>query len=236
MARPWMKVDTGIVHDRKTRATATALNITPHLFVGHLLALWGWAVTFAEDGDLSHFSDAELSSAAGWCKKQSLIAALRDHGWIDPDGTLHEWGTWGGALAVERARDRRRKAGNSLEVPGEIPGKDDGKSAGIPPRFPTQSKSKSKRERNQKAFDQFWDCYPRKVGKPKAQSAYDAAVAAGADPDAILAGCIAYRDDPNRDPRYTAHPTTWLHREGWNDERIPAGGPIIPPFNPEDYA
>lgn len=31
-----------------------------------------------------------------------------------------------------------------------------------------------------------------------------------------------YRDDPNRDDGYTAHPTTWLNRDGWDDDPLPA--------------
>jgi hypothetical protein len=72
-------------------------------------------------------------------------------------------------------------------------------------------------------FDTFYDeAYPRKVGRPKAFIAFKAAVKRGVEPGLILLGAYRFRDDPNRDDAYTPHPTTWLHREGWNDGPLPA--------------
>lgn len=88
------------------------------------------------------------------------------------------------------------------------------------------------------AFDAFWTAYPRKVGKPNARRAFDSAMAR-APAETITAGAERYRDDPNRDRAYTAHPTTWLNRDGWDDEALPdrprANAPYEPP-NPADAA
>lgn len=73
---------------------------------------------------------------------------------------------------------------------------------------------------NPGGFDRFWDAYPRKVGKPKAKDAFTRA-ARTTDPELIIQGAISYRDDPNRQQQFTAHPTTWLNREGWNDDPLP---------------
>jgi hypothetical protein len=70
------------------------------------------------------------------------------------------------------------------------------------------------------AFDAFWRQYPRKVGKRKAEAAFIAALKR-ATSEALVAGAIRYAHDPNRDPGYTAHPTTWLNRDGWLDEPEP---------------
>lgn len=89
-------------------------------------------------------------------------------------------------------------------------------------------------------FDHFWSIYPRKVGKPKAREAWKRAIKR-ADPSAIVAGAKRYRDDPNRDDAYTAHPTTWLNRDGWEDPplpvpRDPRGLPPTPkPTTAADY-
>jgi hypothetical protein len=69
-------------------------------------------------------------------------------------------------------------------------------------------------------FAAFWAAYPLKVGKRKAEPAFTRA-AKRADPAAIIAAAIAYRNDPNREQAYTAHPTTWLNRDGWDDDPIP---------------
>lgn len=71
-------------------------------------------------------------------------------------------------------------------------------------------------------FDQFWLAYPRKVGKPKAQLAYASALRrlTGPDPPAeIMGGLMAHLDGwAETDPDLIPHPTTWLNRDGWNDD------------------
>jgi len=70
-------------------------------------------------------------------------------------------------------------------------------------------------------FAEFWQTYPRKAGKPPAQRAFDRAVKRAA-PEAIIAAARRYRDDPNREPQFTAFPATWLNRDGWEDPPLPS--------------
>lgn len=73
-----------------------------------------------------------------------------------------------------------------------------------------------------KSFDAFWLAYPNKVGKPKALDAYRRATSR-ASPEEILRGLS--RIAPNwTDPKFIPHPTTWLNRDGWNDQ-IPEAPP-----------
>lgn len=72
-------------------------------------------------------------------------------------------------------------------------------------------------------FDDFWTVVPNKVGKGQARPAWKRAVAK-AEPEVIIAGMVRYRDDPNRDASFTAHPTTWLNGERWNDPPLPPRG------------
>jgi hypothetical protein len=66
-------------------------------------------------------------------------------------------------------------------------------------------------------FEKFWTAYPRHVGKPKAKQAFQAAIVKTTI-DAILAA-LKWQCEQWTDPQYIPHPTTWLNREGWNDER-----------------
>jgi hypothetical protein len=68
-----------------------------------------------------------------------------------------------------------------------------------------------------RAFEAFWDAYPRKVGKKAASAAFDKA-RKQTSLQAICQGAARYRDDPNREDAYTAHPTTWLNEGRWDDE------------------
>lgn len=73
----------------------------------------------------------------------------------------------------------------------------------------------------EKTFDQFWSAYPRKNGKASARKAWAKAVAK-ADPDHIINAALSFSADPNRVETYTAHPSTWLNDERWDDEPLPA--------------
>jgi SOS-response transcriptional repressor LexA len=72
-------------------------------------------------------------------------------------------------------------------------------------------------------FDEFWDVYPRRVGKVAAEKAFRKS-ADRVDPLEIIAGARRYAEDPNREPEFTAHPTSWLNAGRWDDELIPAKG------------
>jgi hypothetical protein len=75
-------------------------------------------------------------------------------------------------------------------------------------------------------FDEFWAVYPRKVAKLAAQKAYDKAIEAGASAAALIAGAKRYAiEREGQDPRYSKHPSTWLHAGCWQDE--PIGAPVI---------
>ena len=75
-------------------------------------------------------------------------------------------------------------------------------------------------------FDEFWSIYPRKEakgGRYGARSSWEKAVKT-TSPEIIIKGAIRYRDDPNRTPRYTKLPATWLNQECWADEPLPSRG------------
>lgn len=66
-------------------------------------------------------------------------------------------------------------------------------------------------------FDEFWNHYPRKVGKLAALKAWKNATKK-TNPTLIVEGVRRYADDPNRDPNFTKHPATWLNAGCWDDE------------------
>lgn len=82
-------------------------------------------------------------------------------------------------------------------------------------------------------FSRFWEIYPRRVAKGAAVKAYRAA-RRKASLTEILDGVAAYAK--SADPRYTAHPATWLNAERWADDNgVPA--PVEAPVSralPED--
>jgi hypothetical protein len=65
-------------------------------------------------------------------------------------------------------------------------------------------------------FNEFWNAYPRKLDKAKAFRAFKSAMKRAKFED-ILAGVIAYRNDPARNPEFTKYPATWLNNDAWEN-------------------
>lgn len=82
-------------------------------------------------------------------------------------------------------------------------------------------------------FESFYSEYPRKIGKKKAETAFNAAVKTGVDPQAIIDAAKLYAASvKDSEKKFIAHPTTWLHAGRWDDEiELPPtgteGGPTI---------
>lgn len=67
-------------------------------------------------------------------------------------------------------------------------------------------------------FDEFYSIWPRKVNRPKAESAWKKAIKR-TPAEEIISAAIAYRDNPKRpDKTFLQHPATWLNADGWNDD------------------
>lgn len=77
------------------------------------------------------------------------------------------------------------------------------------------------------AFAEFWNLYPRKVGKQDARKVWDRKTRDHPPPD-ILAGLkrwVALWETKGTEHQFIPHPTTWLQRGSWEDqlEDITAG-------------
>jgi hypothetical protein len=73
-------------------------------------------------------------------------------------------------------------------------------------------------------FGVFWGAYPRHEKRAEAVKAWEKAVKRAA-PASIIAGARRYAADPNRDPAFTAHASSWLNGSRWDDDPLPARGP-----------
>lgn len=69
------------------------------------------------------------------------------------------------------------------------------------------------------SFPGWWKLYPKKVGKDAGEKAYRRALKK-ATADELLDGLRRYVDwlGPDPNPRYIAHPSTWLNEGRWSDE------------------
>lgn len=73
----------------------------------------------------------------------------------------------------------------------------------------------------QNKFEEFWNLYPRKVGKQEAAKAFAKAIKSVPFIQ-ILVGVQRFAADPNKpEMTFLPYPATWLNRGGWSDEPYP---------------
>lgn len=75
-------------------------------------------------------------------------------------------------------------------------------------------------------FDEWWEHYPKKVGKGQARTAFKRALKK-IDLDALMDGTrqlAAHHEQAGTDKKFIPNPSTWLNGERWDDELIPVNG------------
>jgi hypothetical protein len=102
---------TGLARHPKTLRLARRLAISVPAAVGHLHLLWGWALEYAQDGNVGHFDAAELALACLWEGDASaLLPALQHAGFVDADGGIHDWNEYTGRLLDRRQANAKKQA------------------------------------------------------------------------------------------------------------------------------
>jgi hypothetical protein len=72
---------------------------------------------------------------------------------------------------------------------------------------------------NPDGFFDFWDAYPRKIGKRAALKAYASALNRGAEPAELLSAVRRFAAvAASSDPKFIPHATTWLNQGRYDDE------------------
>lgn len=123
-----------------------------------------------------------------------------------------------GGLAKARAK---QSAGNDLASASH-----DAKQNPAPNPTPNPKKTKSSSSPpatdSERDFARFWDVYPRHIGKVAARKSWTAALRKAPVETIIEAAGRYAAERGNQDPKYTAHPATWLNQERWEDQVRPA--------------
>lgn len=114
----WIELHQSLPGHRKTMRLRRALKIGQAQAVGHLCMLWLWCLDNCPDGITAGLDDCEIAEAAGYPTKDArvFVDALRESGFIDGDGYIHDWNSYAGKLIekreqnAQRMRDRRARA------------------------------------------------------------------------------------------------------------------------------
>jgi hypothetical protein len=116
----WIESHQALGRHPKLLRLAGQLRIHRAQALGHLHFLWWWALDYAPYGDVSALTSAEIAAAAEWPGDVTQFdKSLRESGWIDDNGHLHDWMEYAGKLVERRQADRDRKR-VSVGIPSEL--------------------------------------------------------------------------------------------------------------------
>ena len=105
----WIEVHQTLNRHPKLARLATTLRIPKAQAAGHLLFLWLWSLDYAPEGDLSSFGPAEIAAAADFTgDAEKFGGALRDTGWVESDGQIHDWSDYAGRLIERKTANKQR--------------------------------------------------------------------------------------------------------------------------------
>lgn len=192
-----------------------------------LVATWAWCSRNRTDGSVPTTSWVKRGKASA---RKELMAAGLAHA-VGDRIEMHDYLEHQRSAAEidelsEKRREAGKKGGKAKALATALAKQNSGKSVADTDTERTRHTSSSN-ARDQTVttadprFVEFWETYPRRVARPEALRAFGPALAR-ASGEAIVKGAQRYRDDPNRDDAFTAHPATWLRRDGWNDPPLPA--------------
>lgn len=178
----WIESHQTLGRHPKVIRLSRSLKITKAQAIGHLHLLWWWTLDFSPSGDLSKFTDAEISSASEWdenaMSSKAFVSALKECGWLDQSGEIHHWDDYAGKLLRKREIDAERKrASRSYGSPSDIRGTSNGSpqdGAGtVPNRTVPDSTSPNRTEEDEfpivrcKEFKEAWENWKTHRGEIK---------------------------------------------------------------------
>jgi hypothetical protein len=169
-------------------------------------------LTFKARGILSMI----MSHSQGWSLSINSIAATNQEGKDAIRSAIKELEDFGYLLRTQI--NEGGKFGEAVWVtqdPADLP-MTDNPTTENPTTKNNNIKEEQVKNNTQELFDEFWTAYPRKLDKAKAFRAFKSALKRAKFED-ILAGVIAYRNDPKRDPDFTKYPATWLNSDAWEN-------------------
>lgn len=183
--------------------------------------LWCYAAQNQPDGDFSKYLPAEFAMILAYLgDAQALLEALQQAGFLD-GMQIHGWPEHNGYHEVYA--ERAKKAANARW--GNEKKRKERRGKGEEKRREEQAQSSIASSNAQaSSFEEFWQSYPRRVGKADAERAFDKHDCAKLLPQILTAirKCKISADWTKDAGQFIPHPATWLNRRGWDDELLPA--------------
>lgn len=249
---PWIQSYLDLGDHPKVKRLSSALGTSAPTTVGHLHFLWWWCMRYAPDGELGHFTPAEIADAARWeGDPDVLFAELCAAGFIDRDvddahvsAHVHDWYDYGGRRLAQMESNRERQQAH----------RDRKKGVTVTSRL-CHTLEKSRKElthcssagaddgacpvdnsEQDTDFAAFWTAYPRKLSKQAALKRWRHLSAADRDAAIVAAGHYArWVRDSGTEKRFVVYPARFLRErlDDWRDGPPEGYGAEMPPKAPE---
>jgi len=88
----WIKIQNGLVSNKKTARLAREMKWSKLEAVGFLVSFWVWAIENCEDGQLKDITDTEIAFGVGVDKVDGIVTALISSGLVDESPLrIHDW-------------------------------------------------------------------------------------------------------------------------------------------------
>jgi len=170
---------------------------------------------------------------------QDALHTLSDEGWLTITARTRDNGgqtsnTYDATFPArfELPRPPAREAGAPSPNPGLPPAREPGAIEGVTSRatvevvhsprdaiqetLPDLPPPKAARCDKDEGFDQFWDAYPRKVGKPAARKVWQGL---NGERPKVMPGLAAWKSywKQKASPEFVPYPATWLNQHRWAD-------------------
>lgn len=210
----WISVHEQVIGG-KLRSLAKEIGCSQNEALGLLVRLWLWGINNADkEGRIIGAEKDDVAEVLtigidGRYFPDKVVDALVSTGWIDIDGDLyiHDWTEWQEQWyraievrerdAARKREERRRARAAKLEKAGSLPEPQGEPAADLPvPKLiiPSDSEQESKPATvtYPKDFEEFWDIYPRKIGKGEAYKKYKARLKDGWSPEELKQAAYEY--------------------------------------------
>lgn len=213
MSQLYVRVMTGFYCHRKTAKLKRTLGTDAYWIPPRL---WAYAAEHQPDGNMSEYSSEELAEVLGcYTHATSMLQALKDCGFIEENGNIHDWVEHNGYH--QKFSERAKKAADARWSKEKSP---------TPPK---EDKGNRKWESGDKhclsdapsingECEIVWTAYPRKVGKQPALKAISKAIAAvGFEP--LMASVLKYQKARSgQDEQFTPHAATWFNQARYDED------------------
>jgi hypothetical protein len=224
----WISIHEQVIGG-KLRTLAKELDCSQNEALGMLTSLWIWGINNADrEGLIIGATKKDVAKVLSVGMDERIdplkaVDALIKTKWLDGDSDLyiHDWSEWQsewykaltrrGKDAERKQKERAKKKVETKESPPvERAEKDNNTSQ---PTNPLLKVEKAKVEEYTKDFEEWWNTYPRKIGKGDAYKKYKTRIRDGWTPAELLDAAKNYRSrvlDERTEQKYIKHPKTFL--------------------------